>query len=133
MLAVRDHLTELGPDTTVAVVTFASGPRLADYVAHHELPFAVLGDPEREAYRSYGLARGARRRVWGLRAGARYLEIIRRDGLGRLRRPVDDPLQLGGDFVIAPDGTLAWGFWGEGPDDRPPVATLIAEVSRLRR
>ena len=28
--------------------------------------------------------------------------------------------------VIGPDGTLAYGYWSNGPDDRPPVEELIA-------
>ena len=44
-----------------------------------------------------------------------------------------DTLQLGGDFVIAPDGTLSWGFWGAGPDDRPELDDLVAAVDRSRR
>ena len=133
MLAVRDHLDQLGPDTAVALVTFSSGPLLADYVAHHELPFPVLSDADRAAYRAYGLARGTRRRVWGLRAARRYVELLRRDGVRGLRRPVEDPLQLGGDFVVAPDGTLSYGFWGAGPDERPPMGELVAAVRRTRR
>jgi len=42
-----------------------------------------------------------------------------------LRRPTEDTLQLGGDFIVGPDGTLIYGFWGEGPDDRPSVDDLI--------
>lgn len=128
MVAVRDHLADLPPDPVVALVTFSSGPLLADYVARHRLPFVVLSDPQRRAYRAYGLERGTRARVWGWRAARSYLRIIRRDGVAGLRRPVEDPLQLGGDFVVAPDGTLVHGYWSEGPDDRPSVEELLAAV-----
>ena len=130
MLAVRDHIDRLG-DATVAVVTFSSGPLLAAYADEHRLPFPLLSDPDRRAYRAYGLERGRRLRVWGLRSGIAYAGLLRRGR--RFRRPVEDTLQLGGDFVIAPDGTLAYTFWSEGPDDRPPVAELVDAVSRTRR
>ena len=129
---MRNRLTDLGGDTLVVLVTFTDSTSLSDYVELHDLPFPVLTDPDRCAYRDYGLGRGSVWRVWGLKAGRRYLEIIRADGIGGLRRPREDTLQLGGDFVIAPDGTLAWGFWGEGPDDRPSVDELVGAVAACR-
>ncbi len=43
-----------------------------------------------------------------------------------------DTLQLGGDVVIGPTGTIAWLFRGDGPDDRPSVDALIDAVCRAR-
>ena len=126
MVAVRDRLGELGDGTTVVVATFTDLGDLARYVADHDLPFPVVTDPDRAAYRAFGLGRGSIARVWGWRALRRYVEIFRNDGLAGLRRPTEDTLQLGGDFVIDPAGTLAYGYWGEGPDDRPSVDALLA-------
>lgn len=131
MAAVRDRLDDLGQDTAVVVVTFTEAGNLEPYRLRNDLaatPIEVVTDPKRTAYRAFGLGRGSVGRVWGWRAARRYLEILVRDGLRGLRRPTEDTLQLGGDFVIAPDGTLAWGFWGDGPDDRPSVDDLVAAV-----
>ena len=127
VIAVRDRIEELG-SATVVLVTFSAPEMAAHYQADHNLPFAVLRDPDRAAYRAFGLGRGPVRRVYGWRALQRYVQIFRRDGLGGWRRPVEDTLQLGGDFVVSPDGTLIWGHWGEGPDDRPDVDELITAV-----
>jgi len=108
---------------------FTAPENLSGYAAEHGLPFEVLTDPDRVAYERFGLGRGSVARVWGLRAGRRYLDILRTDGpagVTRAFRPTEDSLQLGGDFVIAADGTLVYGFWGAGPDDRPSVDDLIA-------
>jgi hypothetical protein len=113
----------------VVLITFTSPELLLGYHDHNELPFDLVRDSSRASYRAYGLGRGSASRVWGLRAARRYVDIIRRDGFGALRRPVEDTLQLGGDFVIAPDGTLAWGFWSEGPDERPSVEALVRAVA----
>ncbi len=132
---MRDRLDAFGPDTEVALVTFTTADQIRTYLDRHRLPFTVLVDPEREAYRAYGLGRGSPGRVWGLRAARRYLQLIARSrgrALGRLRTPTEDTLQLGGDFVIGPDGTLAWGFWGRGPDDRPSIDDLVAAVEAAR-
>ena len=124
-------MSDLGEDTVVVLITFTSRDHLDDYANAHDLPFPVLTDPDRTAYRTFGLGRGSIRRVWGVRAGRRYLDIFRTAGFEGLRRPIEDTLQLGGDFVVAPDGTLAWGFWGEGPDDRPTVDALIDAVAAV--
>jgi len=130
---VRDRLTELGDTTDVVLITFTDPEKLEAYTARNELPFPILIDRDRAAYRAFGLGRGSLARVWGWRAGRRYVEILRADGLSGLRRPEEDTLQLGGDFVVGPDGILEYGFWGEGPDDRPSVDDLIAEVHRIQR
>lgn len=126
---MSDRLDELGEKTDVVVVTFTEPERLGGYLATNDLPFPVLIDKDRAAYSSYGLARASLARVWGLRAARRYIQLFRQGGWRDLRRPVEDTRQLGGDFVVDPDGVLVYGFWGEGPDDRPSVDELIAAVT----
>jgi len=130
VVAVRDRLDELGENTTVALVTFTDPTNLKDYTARHDITFPVLFDPDRSAYRSFGLGRGSIARVWGWKAARRYFEIFSANGFAGWKRPTEDTLQLGGDFVIGPDGTLIYGFWGEGPDDRPTVDELIKIIRR---
>jgi peroxiredoxin len=135
VLAVRDHIDRLADSTgavaDIAVVTFTTHEFALRYRDHHGLPFPLLVDPDRAAYQAYGLERGSVGRVWGWRALKRYGEIIRSSGVANLRAPREDTLQLGGDFVVDAAGRLAWGFWGDGPDDRPSVDDLAVTVSRL--
>lgn len=130
---MRDRLTELGPDTVVVLVTFTSHELAVQYNERLELPFPVLIDEDRSVYHAYGLGRGSMARVWGWRTLERYFEIFRREGLGGLRMPTEDTLQLGGDFVTTPDGDLAYRFQGQGPDDRPSVDELVQAMDRTRR
>ena len=132
MIAVRDRLTELGDTTEVVLITFTDPAQLIDYQSINDLPFTILVDHDRHTYTAFGLGRGSVRRVWGWRAFRRYVEIIGNRGLAGVGRPTEDTLQLGGDFVIGPDGVLAWGYWGEGPDDRPSVDELIAATDAVR-
>ena len=127
---MRDRLDELGEATEVVLITFTDLEALAEYRDRNALPFTVVSDADRAAYRAFGLGRGSVARVWGWRAGLRYVGLLRDSGLRALRRPTEDTLQLGGDFVVDPDGTLVYGFWGDGPDDRPSVDDLIAAVGR---
>ena len=122
----------MATDTAVVVVTFTDPTALAEHASWFPEHTEVLADPDRRAYQAYGLGRGSRRRVWGWRAARRYLAIGRNSGWGRLGRlrglagSGEDTLQLGGDMVVGPDGTLWWGYWSEGPDDRPTAAQVAA-------
>ena len=127
---MRDRIHDLEDGAVVALVTFPDPAALATYAARHDLGFVALRDPDRSGYRAFGLGRGTFARVWGWRALRRYLTLIRADGVRGLHRPVEDTRQLGGDFVVDAAGTLTWGFWGEGPDDRPSIDELIAAVAR---
>ncbi|MCP3988445.1 MAG: hypothetical protein GY724_05210 [Actinomycetia bacterium] len=126
---MSDRLSELGQDTDVVLVTFTDPANLVYYRSTNDVPFPILVDPSRRAYQAFGLGRGSAARIYGWRAARRYWEILRTNGLSGLRYPREDTLQLGGDFIIAPNRTLAWGFWGEGPDDRPDVNELVAAIN----
>ncbi len=140
---MSDRIDELGHRTDVVLVTFTDPTKLAAYRQANDLPLPILIDHRREAYRAFGLGRGSRRRIYGIQATRRYLELFRdgwqerpRAAAGQRRlpdagwfrellRPSEDTLQLGGDFLVDAEGRLAYGFWGQGPDDRPTVDELI--------
>lgn len=115
---------------TVVLVTFTDPANLVAYTNRNELPFPILVDAERAVYRAYGLGRGTVARMYGWRSARRYWELYRQNGPLDRQRATEDTLQLGGDFVIGPDGTLTYGFWGAGPDERPSVDDLIEAVHR---
>ncbi len=129
---MRDGLERLGSDTSVAVVTFTTDDLLDDYTTRYGLPFPVLRDPDRTAYRAYGIGRTTWRRSWGIRAARRYIEILRERGLRALSRPTEDTRQLGGDVVIDPAGRLSWAHWSDGPDDRPSLDQISEAIARSR-
>ena len=112
-------------DVDLVIVTFTEPKNLRAYQERHNLAStSFIVDPGRSAYRAFGLGRGAVTRIWGLRAAKRYLEIFRDDSFSRPGRPTEDTLQLGGDFIIDPEGTIVYGFWGEGPDDRRSAESI---------
>lgn len=94
-----------------------------------ELPFPVLVDRERRAYESWGLGRSPWWRVWlDPQVWKQYVQLIRSGH--RIRGSGADTLQLGGDFVVAPDGTIAYSR-PQRRDDRPPVGELITVIEDL--
>jgi len=126
---VRDRLNEFG-DVSVAIATFAPKSDLGAYRTHLEMPFPLLADPDRKVYQQFGLQRGSLRQIWGLGTIKLYAQLLRKGH--RLRAPTQDTRQLGGDFVIGPDGRLAQGFWPSSPDGRPPIDALIDAVNAAR-
>lgn len=125
------RLDEFGPTTDIVLITFTDQENLVDYRKTNALAYPILTDADRSVYASYGLERGSFFRIWGWRALKRYWDILRKSSFSRLESATDDTRQLGGDFVIGPDGSLVWGFWGEGPDDRPTVENLLDVVTSI--
>lgn len=131
MDAVRARLDRFG-DALVVVVMFAPARILRGYRSRFAAPLPVITSEDRSAYRAYGLGRGPWWRVYGWATLRRYWALLRAGRRFERPRPHDDTLQLGGDFVVAPDGTLAYAFRSTGPDDRPAVEDLIEAVDASR-
>jgi len=127
VLAVRGHLDQMG-DVEVAVVTFAAPDELAPYRRHLDLPFPVLADPDRALYRRFGFPRASFRAVYGVGTMRMYARLVRQGR--RLRRPVHDTRQLGGDVVVGPSGRIVEVFRPSSPDDRPSLTDLLAALDR---
>jgi len=121
-------------DTVGAALFVAFDPApLLERTLLNELavPYPVLVDPERSAYRAWGLGRGSVGRIWGdPRVWVGYAKEIARGE--RLHRPGSDTLQLGGDFVVDADGTISYSR-PQQRDDRPPVAELMRALERATR
>lgn len=116
------------PPLTVAAITFAPVEPLAAHRSHLDLRFPLLADPQRALYRRFGLGRGSFTEVWGFATLSLYRDLLRRGR--RLRLPVQDTRQLGGDFVIDGDGYLVAAFRPRSPDARPEVDQLLAAVEQ---
>ena len=121
-----ERMEQLG-EAAVVLITFTRARNLVGYRGRLGLPFPVVTDEERTVYRAYGLGRGDWKQVWGPATIRRYGELLKAGR--RLQKPTEDILQLGGDFVVGPDGRLAYVFRSEGPDDRPPIDDLVAAVA----
>jgi hypothetical protein len=126
VLAHEERIRRCGGE--VAVVVHDRPGRLAEgLLAGLDVPFPVLVDTERRAYDAWGLTRSA---WWGIyldpRLWGRYARLLL-TGVERWRPRGTDPLQLGGDVVVAPGGTIVYARPQER-DDRPPVGELVRVV-----
>ncbi len=126
---MRDRLDEFG-DTTVVAVTFSEQGDLTAHRRHLDLPFPLLADPDRALYRRFELGRGSLRAIYSAGTLRMYADLLRRGR--RLRWTTQDTRQLGGDFVVDPDGRLSAAFRPASPDDRPRITDLIDAVDAAR-
>jgi peroxiredoxin len=112
--------------------------RAAAYRSEQGLPCPVLCDPERDAYRAFGIGQwsvarilyDAPARFWShpSEAGAAFQDARRAAG----RPLVDDPWRAAAEFVVGTDGTVvlpyAYQYCEDFPD--PRVLTTAARLSR---
>ncbi|MEO8696824.1 MAG: hypothetical protein ABI658_25165, partial [Acidimicrobiales bacterium] len=66
------------------------------------------------------------RRIYRPATIKKYVQLVRAGN--KLRRPMDNTRQLGGDFVVGADGLLRFAYRPIAPDDRPAPADLIAAL-----
>ena len=122
----EDDFRALGAQ--IWAIGFDAPERAARYVREQSLDVPLLIDRERRVYRAYGLEHGALWRFLLPPVFLGYLRLIAAGG--RVQRPEEDTLQLGGDFVIDPAGRLALVHPCKDPLDRPQVHELLAAVEQ---
>jgi hypothetical protein len=114
-----------------AVAVAMSRPdAIARYLAERPLPFPLLADPERAAYAAFQLKRTTVLRLLRPDIGWRYMKSVLRGGKIRRVPEGEDPLQTGGDFLVA-DGKLLWEYTTPDPTDRPTVDRLLQVIRDL--
>jgi AhpC/TSA antioxidant enzyme len=130
VLEMRERVDAAG---TAVVVVHDRAERLARGLLRDlDVPYPVVIDLERRAYRDWGLRRASipstylAPRIW--------LGYAQRMLRGEpLRPPGRDTLQLGGDFVVDAGGTVVYSHPQRAADDRPPVGVLVRELEAAAR
>lgn len=132
IVARHDEITAHG--ITEVVVFHSSAADLRPHVA--DLPFAVVGDPEKRLYVEFGVESAPRSlldpRAWGaiVRGLVRDLGPVLR-GRRPLPKPEGGRLGLPADFLIAPDGSIVAEKRGQHAYDQWSVAELLAHAQAL--
>lgn len=132
----RYHLAQLRRDRErfaaagariVAVGQGTASDRDSFVAAHGPYPFDVLCDPSRDAYKAYGLARGSLYNVAlhpnVIAKGAEAFLAGERQG-----RTVGDGMQLGGTFLISPDGVVVFAHEHKQSSDFPSNDAVLAAL-----
>lgn len=127
MVAARDKLAAAG--CSVLVVCQAKPETLAHHLARRAWPVPFVADPDRAAYRAFGLDRTGVLSflrpdvVWG------YLRGMLRGYLLRMPYSGEDVLQLGGDFVLDRTRKVVFAHASANPTDRPRAARILDAVA----
>jgi alkyl-hydroperoxide reductase/thiol specific antioxidant family protein len=119
---LRQRRRELEP-ARVVVITFASASIASRALRPWLTSFEVWVDPQREAYRAWGLGS---RSLFALMNAGIIRVYVRAFVRGKRWRPWQwDFQQLGGDAVLDPKGVVRLWHPEYTADDRPSVDTLI--------
>ncbi|MEU4739364.1 peroxiredoxin-like family protein [Actinosynnema sp. NPDC023658] len=128
---------EIAAHGVVEVAVFhSSAAELRPHV--EDLPFAVVGDPDKALYREFGVESAARSlldpRAWGaiVRGVVRDLGPVLR-GRRPLPKPEGGRLGLPADFLIAPDGSVVAEKRGQHAYDQWSVDELLTHAQSLTR
>ena len=122
MDTARDELA--AARCSVLVVSQARPEVLSLYLARQTWQVPVVSDPDRVAYRAFGLERTGWRTFFQPKVLWGYFRGMLR-GYG-VKQPYagEDVLQLGGDFVLDQLGRVVFAYPSANPTDRPAVAAI---------
>ena len=126
MAQLRQHLPEFEAlNTRIVVVSFGNAVQARLWLDETHAPFTLLLDPERKAYRAYGLEYSMLR-SWGLNVWQRYAQLL---FSGRKWRGIQgDSGQLGGDIIVDSNGRIRFAHRSHDPTDRPDVRALLTAL-----
>lgn len=126
--SINDFLTQHG--VRVLIVTFTPFKLVKLFLAENPLAFPIVSDPARDGYRYFKLGRASFLSFFKPQVLVRYFQRFVH-GV-KIRKPVDqDMQQLGGDFLFAANGELAWSWPSQDATDRPTSADIRAAVESL--
>ena len=137
--ALRDELdafTEAG--ATVVAVCQAEPERAAVVATRRGYRFPLLCDPERRAYRAYGLLEGTPAQIlhdfpWHPNDMDTAQTMFCEPRRGTERAVVDSPWQLPGEFVVAVDGQIQLAHRYQYCEDFPPKTVLLGAIAAAQR
>lgn len=127
LLESRAELEQAG--LGLAAVTQGTPAQTAEFARQYAPGILCLSDPERKAYRAYGLERGnvvqvfLAPQVWSGTARAQE------HGFKVEMPPAgQDAMQMSGTFIIATDGRVRLPYYYDSIADHPPVDLLLKGV-----
>jgi hypothetical protein len=125
---VQDHLEAFRKAGAGVLVVTQSPPGALTAVS---LPLPTVCDPDRTAYRQFGLDRGRWSMFFRWRVLVRYLRLICAGWRPHRGEVGEDMLQLGGDFILSADRHLLYVHRSNDPADRPATTELVMQIQRL--
>ena len=114
---------------TLAAVTQGTPAETLGFCKHQAPGVVCLSDPERTAYRAYGLARG---NLWQVALSPQVMagtaRARKRGHHAEMPPKGQDAMQMSGTFIIGTDGRIRLPYYYDTIADHPPVDLLLHGV-----
>ena len=110
------------------MITMGTPEQAAAFRERLELPFPCFADPERAAYKAFGIPRASLGQLAGPAVWIRGGRALWRHGGGL---PVGDPRQLHAAFVIDTHGGVRFVHYPRHAADLPSHHAMIAVIAQL--
>lgn len=135
----REHLAQVRRDieafrkrdVNIVAITSAPPAYCKMFAAEQKLEHPLASDVELKSFRAFGLKKGAVGDILGPKVMAKGLRSFLRGN--RLGKPVGDKFQLGGTFVVAPEGKILFAHRSQDATDNPPNAVLFRAIDKYRQ
>jgi peroxiredoxin len=132
LVEVQPQLVEKG--LVLALVTHATPAETKEFCARRAPGIRCLADPDRVAYRAYGLGRGT---LWQTLLSPNIWRSNRRLEQTKGYKPETPPpgqdaFQMSGTFIIGTDGRIRLPYYYEDIADHPPVDLLLHGLMGLQ-
>lgn len=114
----------------VALVTMGNPEQTSRFCREQSVPFFCLSDPDKESYAAFGLRRGGAREILSPRNVIRGAQTILKGNVGG--RPLGDPLQMPGAFVLDENGVVRYAHRHREVSDNPPNSELFQALDSSR-
>lgn len=116
------------------VVLIGHGDRRAaeEFRKAKAVPFTFLLDPDRAAYRAYGLARGGLMQVFGPSTALPFLSANLRPETRQRGLKGGDLMQMPGTFVVDGEGVVRFAHRNRHVADSPRNLDILVALSRIR-
>jgi len=124
---IDTHQALTGKGMRLVIVSHASAESAKAFCDQRAPSATCLADPDRSAYRAYGLYRGS---VWQTLLSPRIWRSNRRLARAKGYKPEvppagQDAYQMSGTFIIGTDGRIRLPYYYEDIADHPPVDLLL--------
>jgi peroxiredoxin len=127
LVAGKEKIKKAGLD--IAVVTQGVPEETELFAKKHAPGLKAYSDPERSAYRAYGLERGS---IFQTFLNLKVLRAVRQAGKKgyHVETPPDgqDAMQMSGTFIISPQGRVLLPFYYDNIADHPALDLLLEGV-----
>lgn len=130
-----DELAQFKPELaekglSLAVVTQGQPEETRAFCGERIPDVKCLSDPERKAYRAFGLGRGKLRQTFlSQRVLRSNRDLLKRKGWKTELPPAgQDAMQMSGIFIIGPDGRIRLPYYYDDIADHPPLELLLGGI-----